>query len=73
LAGSDAYDPHKDSLGSWEHGIAAQRLRLVLERSASEFGDPLPAGLATFMAGRLVRDIPQLLDAIASAAQGKVK
>jgi len=51
----------------------AQRLHFLLNRAADAFGRPLPPGLAMYMATQVVKDIPNLLDAIAEASEGKVQ
>jgi hypothetical protein len=65
------YDGSKDGLGSWEHATAAQRLHFTINRASDEFGRPLAAGQAMYIAQKLIKDIPNLLEAIAQSAQGR--
>jgi predicted chitinase len=50
---------------------ASQRLHYAINRAADEYGRPLPAGQAMFIAQKLMQDLPTIVEAIANSAQGK--
>ncbi len=53
---------------------ADAKIKLVreIERGMSDFGLPSKPGLATFLAGKLLSDIPGLMEAVKQSARGKV-
>lgn len=57
------HDPHADSLGSWEHAVAAMRVRRVVEAALAPSDDAYDP--ATCVTQALVREIPGLLDLVA--------
>lgn len=57
------HDPHADSLGSWEHAVAAMRVRRVVEDALALSEDAYDP--ATRVTQALVNEIPGLLDLVA--------
>lgn len=57
------HDAHADSLGSWEHAVAAMRVRRLVEDALALSEDAYDP--ATRVTQALVREIPGLLDLVA--------